>query len=142
MKIDDDDYNSNYPPQNNNDHDYNNNGDKQPQNNNDGYQQNQQNNFNGNNNSKTSRKGKFIDVLLGIGASLIILTLMFLALFIGHTGVITLVECAIIAFSTFGAVRSMRRKRPIIGTFIIVTLIPSTLFLLLAGACVVMLGGL
>ena len=142
MKIENDDHNSNYPPQNNDTHGDNNNGDKQSQNNNDGYQQNQPNNFNGNNNSNTSRKGKFIDVLLGIGASLIILTLMFLALYIGHTGVITLVECAIIAFSTFGAVRSMRRKRPIIGTFIIVTLIPSTLLLLLAGACAVMLGGL
>ena len=142
MKIENDDYKSNYPPQNNNTHGDNNNGDKQPQNNNDGYVQNKQKNFNGNNNSNTSRKSKFIDVLLGIGALLIISTLMFFALFIGHTGVIALVECGIIAFSTFGAVRSMRRGRTIIGMFIFVALIPSTLLLLLAGACAVMLGGL
>lgn len=142
MKTENDDHDSNYPLQDNNVHGENNNEDKQIQNTYDGYKQNQQNNFNGNNNSKTSRKGKFIDVLLGICVSLIILTLMFLALYIGHAGVIALVECAIIAFSTFGAVRSMRRGRTIIGIFILVALIPSTLFLLLVGACAVMLGGL
>lgn len=144
MKNDNDDYNSNYPPENNNTHDYNNNEYKQPQNNNNVYLQNTNydNNNRQNNNSNTSRKDKFIDVLLGIGASLIILTLMFLALYIGHTGVIALVECGIIALSTFGAVRSMRRGRTIIGIFILVALIPSTLLLLLVGACAVMLNGL
>lgn len=142
MKTENDDHDSNYPLQDNNVHGENNNEDKQHQNNNDGYKQSNQNNFNGNNNSKTSRKGKFIDVLLGICASFIILTLMFLALYIRHAGVIALVECGIIALSTFGAVRSMRRGRTIIGIFILVALIPSTLFLLLVGACAVMLGGL
>lgn len=93
--------------------------------------------------NKKSKTTQFKDVLIGLGISGLLVLLMFFSLFIGkNVGIVSIIEFIIISYGTFLSVRFIRRKRHIIGVFILATIIPSTLLLLLVGTCAGMLGGL
>lgn len=102
---------------------------------------NNENNFNGGD-SKPPKQSTLIEVLIGLGASILILSLIIGAFFVGIPSIISIIELIIIACSTFLAVRCLRRERKIIGTFILVTIIPMTLLLMLIGSCGLMFSGL
>lgn len=108
------------------------------------YNYNMQKNYqqNSNNSNKSSNANKVLDILIGLGVSVFIVTSMFFALSIGKIGIVSIIEFIIISLSTFLSVRCIRRKRPIIGVFILVAVTPITLLLLLVGACTVMFDGL
>jgi len=91
--------------------------------------------------NKKSKRTQFKDALIGLCISALLFLLMFFSLFIRkNMGTISIIEFIIISFGTFLSVRFIRRERPIIGGFILATIIPSALLLLLVGACTV--GGL
>lgn len=100
---------------------------------------NNEDNFNGGDN-KPPKQNTLMEILIGLGASILILVLIFGTLFIGMPGIISIVELIIIACSTFLAVRCLRRERKIIGIFILATIIPMTLLLMLVGSCAALLG--
>lgn len=98
---------------------------------------NNQDNFNGGDN-KPPKPSVLVDIFLGLGVSALLLVAMFGTLSIGKPAIISIIELIIIACSTFLAVRCLRRERKIIGTFILATIIPMTLLLMLIGSCAVM----
>lgn len=94
-------------------------------------------NFNGGDN-KPPKPSTLMEVVLGLITSILIVVLIFGAFFVGIPSIISIIELIIIACSTFLAVRCFRRERKIIGTFILVTIVPITLVLMLIGSCAVM----
>lgn len=98
---------------------------------------NNENNFNGGDN-KPPKPSALMDVFLGLGVSALLLAAMFGTLFIGKPAIISIVELVIISCSTFLAVRFLRRERTVIGVFMLATIIPMTLLLMLVGSCAVM----
>ena len=103
---------------------------------------NNENNDQNPNYNRPPKKSTWKDIFLGVGLAILIFMAMYSALFLNDIRIISIIEFIIISISTFLSVRFKRRNRPILGTLILVAVIPMTLLLLLVGSCGFMFNGL